>query len=73
VIRWIVILSLLQLVPFWRIFRRMGLPPWLAIMAAVPLVNLIVLYYAAMSPWPAESAWPRAKLPGRDDGPDAKF
>jgi hypothetical protein len=41
-IRWIVILSLLQVVPFWRIFRRMGLPPWLAIMASVPLVNLIV-------------------------------
>jgi hypothetical protein len=73
VIRWIVILSLLQLVPFWRIFRRMGLPPWLAIMASVPLVNLIVLYYVAMSPWPAENAWSRDKSLGRDDGPDAKF
>ena len=72
-IRWIVILSLLQLVPFWRIFRRMGLPPWLAIMASVPLVNLIVLYYAAMTPWPAESTWPQEKSLGRDDGPDAKF
>ena len=71
-IRWIVILSLLQLVPFWRIFRRMGLPPWLAIMASVPLVNLIGLYYAAMSPWPAESRW-QALKGGRDDGPDAKF
>jgi len=73
VIRWIVILSLLQLVPFWRIFRRMGLPPWLAIMASVPLVNLIVLYYAAMTPWPAEATWSRGKSLGRDDGPDAKF
>jgi len=73
VIRWIVILSLLQLVPFWRIFRRMGLPPWLAIMASVPLVNLIVLYYAAMTPWPAEATWSQKKSLGRDDGPDAKF
>jgi len=73
VIRWIVILSLLQLVPFWRIFRRMGLPPWLAIMASVPLVNLIVLYYAAMTPWPAEATWSREKSLGHDDGPDAKF
>lgn len=72
-IRWIVILSLLQLVPFWRIFRRMGLPPWLAIMASVPLVNLIVLYYAAMSPWPAETAWPRRDPPGGTIGPDAQF
>ena len=72
-IRWIVILSLLQLVPFWRIFRRMGLPPWLAIMASVPLVNLIVLYYAAMSPGPAEADWSRRGPPGRADGPDATF
>jgi len=73
VIRWIVILSLLQLVPFWRIFRRMGLPPWLAIMASVPLVNLIVLYYAAMSPWPAETARARRDPPGGTIGPDAQF
>lgn len=72
-IRWIVILSLLQLVPFWRIFRRMGLPPWLAIMAAVPLVNLIVLYYAAMSPWPAETTWPGQRPQGGTEGPDARF
>jgi len=70
-IRWIVILSLLQVVPFWRIFRRMGLPPWLAIMASVPLVNLIVLYYAAMSPWPAESRWSGSR--DISGGPDAKF
>ena len=71
VIRWIVILSLLQVVPFWRIFRRLGLPPWLSIMASVPLVNLIVLYFVAMTPWPAERDWsgPRAGT----GGPDANF
>ena len=69
-IRWIVILSLLQLVPFWRIFRRMGLPPWLAVMASVPLVNLIVLYYVALTPWPAGSD---RRPPTTGDGPDAQF
>ncbi len=69
-IRWIAILSLLQLVPFWRIFRRMGLPPWLAIMASMPLVNLIVLYYVALSPWPAAGHWPGS---AGDGGADAKF
>ena len=64
VIRWIVILSLLQVVPFWRIFQRMGFPPWLAILASLPLLNLIVLYSAAVTPWPRESAW---KTPPRDD------
>jgi hypothetical protein len=71
VIRWIVILSLLQVVPFWRIFRRMGVPPFLSIMASVPLVNLIVLYYVAMTPWPVER---RPSIgPPVDDGPDARF
>jgi len=77
VIRWIVILSLLQVVPFWRIFSRMGFPPWLAIMASIPLVNLILFYYLALSPWPRESRW-LGPGGGPSDGPgdgqgDAKF
>jgi len=49
----------------------MGFPPWLAIMASVPLVNLIVLYYVALTPWPRE----RALEPpgGAAGGPDAQF
>jgi len=70
VIRWIVILSLLQLVAFWKILGRMGFPPWLAIMASVPLVNLIILYYVALTPWPRERA---LEPPRNEDGPDASF
>jgi hypothetical protein len=70
VIRWIVILSLLQLVAFWKILGRMGFPPWLAIMASVPLVNLIILYYVALTPWPRERA---LEPPRSDGGPDAAF
>ncbi len=69
-IRWIAILSLLQLVAFWKILGRMGYPPWLAIMASIPLVNLIVLYYVALTPWPSES---HLNLPRESDGPDAHF
>lgn len=67
-IRWIAILSLLQLVAFWKIFGRMGFPPWLAIIASLPLVNLVVLYYVALTPWPSER---RANPPAA--GPDATF
>jgi hypothetical protein len=70
VIRWIAILSLLQLVAFWKILGRMGYPPWLAIMASIPLVNLIVLYYIALTPWPAAGRW---NPPAESGGPDAHF
>ena len=33
----------------------MGFPPWLAIMASIPLINLILLYYVALTPWPRET------------------
>ena len=69
-IRWIAILSLLQLVPFWKIFSRMGFPPWLAVIASLPLVNLIVLYYVALTPWPRESG---LNPPSVGEGPDAQF
>jgi hypothetical protein len=68
VIRWVVILSLLQVVPFWRIFQRIGLPPWLSILASVPLVNLVVLYYVALASWPDDR---RGNPPLA--GPDAGF
>lgn len=69
-IRWIVILSMLQLVAFWKILGRMGFPPWLAVMASIPLVNLIVLYYVAVVPWPRDTLPPP---PPADGGTDARF
>jgi hypothetical protein len=71
-IRWFLILSLLQLVAFWKILGRMGFPPWLAIMASVPVVNLVLLYYVALTPWPREVR--RVMPPGGTPGPgDADF
>ena len=71
-IRWVLILSLLQLVAFWKILGRMGYPPWLAVMASVPVVNLILLYYVALSPWPREGRWNEGTRPP-PAGPDARF
>ena len=73
-IRVVLIVSLLQLVAFWKILGRMGYPPWLAILAAVPVLNLVLFYYVALSPWPREGRW---NGPGDGTGParqdDAKF
>ncbi|HVN42392.1 MAG TPA: hypothetical protein VMT50_06370 [Steroidobacteraceae bacterium] len=71
-IRWFAILSLLQIVAFWKILGRMGFPPWLAIMASLPLVNLIVLYYVALSPWPREIG-PGSAAGGAQGPGDANF
>lgn len=35
--------------PFWRIFRRLGFAPWLALLAWVPFVSTAILYFAAYS------------------------
>jgi hypothetical protein len=38
-------------------------------MASIPLVNLIVLYYVALTPWPRDRILP----PPGDGGNDARF
>lgn len=37
--------------PYWFIFKKAGFSPWLALLMAVPLVNLVVLYVIAFSQW----------------------
>ncbi len=39
--------------PASRILRRASFSPWLALFAIVPLANLCLLWFVAMSPWPA--------------------
>lgn len=43
------------IVPRWRIFKRLGCNPALALLAIVPIVNFAVFYYVAYSnrPYPA--------------------
>jgi len=42
-------------VPVARIFRRVGVNPWLSILAIVPFVNLFGLWLFAFSSWPSDS------------------
>jgi hypothetical protein len=42
------------IVPVTRIFKRVGINPWLSILAIVPLVNLAGLWLFAFSPWPSD-------------------
>lgn len=39
--------------PATRICQRLGLSPWLGILSVFPVANLFLLWYVALTPWPA--------------------
>jgi hypothetical protein len=45
--------AIIAIIPFWRICTRIGWSPWLSLLMAIPLVNLIFLYVLAFSDWPS--------------------
>ena len=45
--------AIVAIIPFWRICRRAGLQPLLSLLIAIPLVNLIFIYYVAFTDWPS--------------------
>ena len=51
------------LIPYWRIFDRLGFSGWLSILMFVPLVNFIVLYYIAFSRWNVKPDQPQLSVP----------
>lgn len=44
---WFLIGAVLLVVPFWKILPRHGIPNWVALFAAIPLVALILLWVVA--------------------------
>ena len=46
------VFAALIIVPFWFIFRKAGYSQWLGLLMAVPIVNLVMLYFLAFSDWP---------------------
>jgi hypothetical protein len=53
--------AIIAIIPFWRICQRIGWSPWLSLLMALPLVNLIFLYFLAFSAWPSQRG---AVVPG---------
>ncbi|UTW06537.1 hypothetical protein [Pseudomonas benzenivorans] len=46
----------LIILPFCLIFKKAGYSQWLGLLMIVPLVNLILLYFLALSTWPRDKA-----------------
>jgi len=38
--------------PAGRICRRIGFSPWLGLIAVIPILNVILLWFVAFSEWP---------------------
>ncbi|HTD11423.1 MAG TPA: hypothetical protein VK676_05075 [Steroidobacteraceae bacterium] len=63
---WLIVAAI-AIVPFWRICKRVGYSPWLSLLTAIPLVNLIFIYYLAFSTWPSQKS-AAAGTPGSTPG-----
>lgn len=47
------LLSVILVVPFWKICSKAGYSGWLSLLILVPIANLILLYFLAFSEWPS--------------------
>ena len=50
----LVLLGISVVWPAATICRRLGFSPWLGVLAAVPLANVILLWFVALSRWPRD-------------------
>jgi uncharacterized protein (DUF983 family) len=41
-------------IPIWRILTRLGLSPWLTVLAFIPIVNIISLWLLSYANWPGQ-------------------
>ncbi|HKE86600.1 MAG TPA: hypothetical protein VKB50_22750 [Vicinamibacterales bacterium] len=46
--------------PAGRICRRAGFSPWLGLLAIVPLVSLVLLWFIAYADWPSQRVQTRS-------------
>jgi hypothetical protein len=45
--RWFFVL----IIPFWQIFKKAGFSPWFSVLMAIPVLNIVVLYFFAFTRW----------------------
>lgn len=50
------VVGVLYLMPIGKILNRAGFTPWLALLALVPFVNVILLWLFAFGRWPRDTA-----------------
>jgi TRAP-type C4-dicarboxylate transport system permease small subunit len=61
ILLWLIIVGLIIVLPFWKIFTKAGFPGPLAVLMIIPLVNVLMIFFLAFAEWPS--------LRGRPGGP----
>lgn len=51
-ILFLVLAILFWIIPFWKIFKKIGYPPALSLIMLIPILNIAVLWYLAVGNWP---------------------
>jgi hypothetical protein len=50
---WFIIMGVIIIFPFWKIFEKAGFSGALSILMIIPIVNIVMIFYLAFSEWPA--------------------
>ena len=49
----LIIVGIILVVPFWKIFSKAGFPGPLALLMFVSPVNIVMIFFLAFAEWPA--------------------
>ena len=49
-----ILMWLLLIIPFWKIFGKAGFNPALSLLIVIPIANIVAVYYLAFSRWPSK-------------------
>jgi len=50
---WLVV-AVLTVIPFWKLLPRAGISPYVSLLAAIPVVPLVLLWILAFTTWPGD-------------------
>lgn len=51
---WLLIVGLVIILPFWKIFSKAGFNGALSLLMVVPIVNVFMIFFLAFADWPAQ-------------------
>lgn len=58
-----IVMVVVGIVPYWKIFSKAGFSGWMSLLMLVPLVNLLVLYLVAFSQWNVQATSYQQRVP----------